>query len=71
MGEAKRRGSLEARTQDEFARLRAALPDSVTCNNCGAELREIRPIDGRAGDGRHASGWCCSLHVVLARHLGC
>lgn len=51
MGEAKRRGSLEARTQDEFARLRAALPDSVTCNNCGAELREIRPIDVQAMEG--------------------
>ena len=56
MGEAKRRGSLEARTQDALARLRAALPDSVKCNNCGAELHEILPLDVQGMAGMRAAG---------------
>lgn len=56
MGEAKRRGSLEARTQDALARLRAALPDSVKCNNCGAELHEILPLDVQGMEGMRAAG---------------
>ena len=61
MGEAKRRGSRAEREASAIAALRAQFPDSVKCNNCHAELRDIAPMDVSGIPGmRLAGGAHCS-----------
>lgn len=51
MGQAKRRGSREQRISDAKAKSEAMKPDSITCNNCKAEITEITVLDTRNMDG--------------------
>lgn len=61
MGEAKRRGTPEQRREEAMAARRAQFPAAVSCNNCGAELTDIVPMDVRGIPGmRLAGGAHCS-----------
>lgn len=51
MGQAKRRGSREQRIAEAKAKIEAMRPDSITCNNCKAEITEITVLDTRNMDG--------------------
>lgn len=61
MGEASRRGTLEQRKAAAIAAIRATFPDSVKCNNCGADLAGIQAMDVNGIPGmRLAGGAHCS-----------
>ena len=44
MGQARKKGSLEARKKQSLLRQRDLLPDSMTCNECGKITTEIIPL---------------------------
>lgn len=47
MGDAKRRGTQEQRIAAAVAKVEALRPDVIVCNECKAELRDIRRLDTR------------------------
>jgi hypothetical protein len=56
MGQAKRRGSEEQRRAQAITAARVALPESVKCNECQADLTEIEPMNLRGMVGLRAAG---------------
>lgn len=69
MGEAKRRGTPQARAEESKTALRAKFPAHIVCNHCSAELQEIEPMDVRNLPGMRLAGvahcGACS-HVTWA-----
>ena len=56
MGEAKHRGTPEQRAAEAQQRVRRQFPDTVTCNNCKANLTEIKSMDVRGMEGMRLAG---------------
>lgn len=56
MGDAKRRGSPELRMEKAIAGLRERLPASLECNECHAQLTDIKPMNTRGMEGLTAVG---------------
>lgn len=47
MGQAKQRGSRDARVAQAFAKLEANRPEKLVCNACGADVTTINPVSTR------------------------
>lgn len=61
MGQAKLRGTPEERKAKALEAMRDKFPATVTCNNCGASLTEIHPMDVHGLPGiRLAGGAHCN-----------
>ena len=62
MGQAKNRGSREQRVAEAKAKIEALKPDSVTCNNCHFDIKELTTLDtkGMAGIDAAFAGICPS-----------
>ncbi|MFZ7320527.1 hypothetical protein [Comamonas jiangduensis] len=56
MGQAKNRGSQDARIAEAIKRERAKFPETVKCNSCQKDLSEITPMDIRGFTGLRAAG---------------
>lgn len=65
MGQAKRRGTPEQRAAEAVERARRQFPETVTCNNCQAELTEIEPMDVRGMEGLRLAG---RAHCAACKH---
>jgi hypothetical protein len=55
MGQAKRRGTQEQRTQEARAKIEALRPDSLICNSCQHEITEIHEMPTRGIEGIDAA----------------
>lgn len=55
MGQAKRRGTQEQRTQEARAKIEALRPDSLICNSCQHEITEIHEMPSRGIEGIDAA----------------
>ena len=47
MGQAKRRGTLDDRIAQAYARIEATRPEKLVCNGCGADVTTIHPVSTR------------------------
>lgn len=55
MGQAKRRGTQEQRTQQAREKIEALRPDSLICNNCQRPITEVHEMPTRGMDGIEAA----------------
>lgn len=56
MGQAKSKGTYEQRRDSAIQAARARFPQSVKCNNCGADLTDIHSMDVRNMPGMRLAG---------------
>ena len=68
MGQAKLRGSRDARVAQAFAKLEANRPEKLVCNGCGADVTTINPVSTRGLRGLESIwvGQCDCGHTTFA-----
>lgn len=60
MGQAKNRGTPEQRKAAALKAARNVFPESISCNNCKTDLRDVQPLDTRSMEGlKHAGAAYC------------